>query len=338
MSLRAVKGVVFRTPCAIIRKKQDGFLEAAMIGVVTNPRAGKNTADPTRIERLRGILDNEGIFLEARTLGELADIAREFRRSRIDILVIDGGDGTLHHTLSAFIPVYREADLPPIGFLRGGTMNTIAGSLGIKGSSEGILQQIVSISKGWAPLELVRANTLRVRNRYGFIFGLGFPVNLLDAYYRGEGRGRWKTIRVLVNILSSTLKKESARANFFQAFEADVWLDGEKIPSERYTAILGSTVKGVGLGFKPTRRAGEKEGLFQILCLDMGPKRMGLSALKVLLGMELRDEKLFNRMATRSLIKLEKPADMQIDGEIFKGQREIGLHVGPAIRFIRARP
>jgi diacylglycerol kinase family enzyme len=319
-------------------KKEDGFPKAAMIGVVTNPRAGKNTADPARIERLRGILDNEGIFLEARTFEGIADIAREFRRSRIDILVIDGGDGTLHHTLSAFIPVYREADLPPIGFLRGGTMNTIAGSLGIKGSSEGILQRIVSISKGWTPLELVRANTLRVNKRYGFIFGLGFPVNLLDAYYRGEGRGRWKTIGVLVNILCSTLKKEGARTNFFQAFEAAVWLDGEKLPIERYTAILGSTVKGVGLGFKPTRRAGEKEGLFQILCLDMGPKRMGLSALKVLLGMELRDEKLFNRMATRSVIKLEKPADMQIDGEIFKGQREIGLHVGPVIRFIKTRP
>lgn len=309
-----------------------------MIGVVTNPRAKKNATDPARIQRLRRILRNEVIFREARTLGELADIAREFRRSRIDILVIDGGDGTLHHTLSAFIPVYREADLPPIGLLRGGTMNTIASSLGIKGSSEGFLQRIVSTIKGWASLELVRANTLRVNNRYGFIFGLGFPVNLLDAYYRGKGRGRWKTIRVLVTILSSTLEKEGARANFFQPFEADIWLDGEKLPIERYTAILGSTVKGVGLGFKPTRRAGEKEGLFQILCLDMGPRRMGLSALKVLLGMELRDEKLFNRMATRSVIKLEKPADMQIDGEIFKGQREIELHVGPAIRFIRERP
>ena len=319
-------------------KKEDGFPKAAMIGVIANPRAGKNTADPARIERLRRILENEGIFLEARTLEEIADIAREFRRSRIDILVIDGGDGTLHHTLSAFIPVYSGLDLPPIGLLRGGTMNTIAGSLGIKGISEEILQRIVSTVKGSAHLEVIRANTLRVNNRYGFIFGLGFPVNLLDAYYRGEGRGRWKAIRVLVKILSSTLGKEGARANFFHPFGADVWLDGEKLPTERYTAILGSTVKGVGLGFKPTRRAGEKEGLFQIICLDMGPKRMGVSALRVLLGMELRGEKLFNRMATRSVIKLEKPADMQIDGEIFKGQREIVLHVGPVIRFIGARP
>ena len=306
-----------------------------MIGVVSNPRARKNAVDPARIERLRRVLDSEGVFREARTFEEIANIAREFRRSRIDILVIDGGDGTLHHTLSAFIPIYSGTDLPPIGLLRGGTMNTIASSLGIKGLSEAILQRIISTIKGWAPLEVVRANTLMVNNRHGFIFGLGFPVSLLNAYYRGKGRGRWKTIRVLLEILSSTLEREGAETNFFQPFKADIWLDGEKLPPGRYTAILGSTVEGVGLGFKPTRRAGEREDLFQILCLDMGPKRMGLNALKVLLGMELRDEKLYDRMATRSVIKLEKPADMQIDGEIFMNQRDVRLRIGPAIRFIK---
>ena len=308
-----------------------------MIGVVSNPRARENAADPARIERLRRILDNEGVLCEARTIEEIADIAWEFRRSEIDILAIDGGDGTLHHTLSAFISVYSGADLPLIALLRGGTMNTIANSLGIKGLSEVILQQTVRGIKGWAPLEVVRTNALGVNNRYGFIFGMGFPVSLLDAYYRGGGRGRWKTIKVLLKILPSTLGKESARTNFFRPLEADIWLDGEKLPMGRYTAILGSTVKGVGLGFKPTRRAGEKEGLFQILCLDMGPRRMAVNAFKVLLAMELRDERLFNRMATRSVINLREPADMQIDGEIFRNQKEVRLRIGPAIRFIRTR-
>jgi diacylglycerol kinase (ATP) len=309
-----------------------------MIGVITNPRARENAADPARIGRLRRIVDNQGVFRAARTVEEISDIAREFRRLAIDILVIDGGDGTLHHTLSAFIPIYGGENLPPVALLPGGTMNTIATCLGIKGVSEGILRQIVSTITGMAPFEFVRANTLKVNNRYGFIFGLGFPVRLLNAYYRGKGRGRWKTIRVLLTILFSTLEKEGAESTFFRPFEAGIWLDGEQLPIGRYTTVLGSTVRGVGLGFKPTRRAGEEEGLFQILCLDMGPRRMGLNALKVLLGMELRDQRLFDRMATRSVITLENPADMQIDGEIFENQRGIRLHVGPAIRFIRTKP
>ena len=316
----------------------DSIPEAAMIGVITNLRARKNTTDPARIERLGRILDNEGIFRAARTFDEITDIAREFRQSGIDILVIDGGDGTLHHTLSAFIPIYHGADLPPIALIRGGTMNTIANSLGIKGLSETILQRIISTIRERTPVEFVRVDTLKVNDRYGFIFGLGFPVSLLNAYYRGKARGTGKTIKVLFKILFSTFIKEGVDSNFFHPFEADIWLNGEKLPFRKYTAILGSTVMGVGLGFKPTRRAGEREGLFQILCLDMNPKRMALNALKVLLGVELRDEKLFDRMATRSVIKLENPTDMQIDGEIFINQREIRLHIGPAIRIIRTRP
>ncbi len=306
-----------------------------MIGVVTNPRARENVTDPARIERLRRILDNEGLFREARTLDEIADIAREFRGAGIDILAIDGGDGTLHHTLSAFIPIYNGENLPPIALLRGGTMNTIANSLGIKGLSDVILQRIISTVRVHAPFGLVRANTLKVNDRYGFIFGLGFPVSLLSAYYRGRGSGRGKTIRVLLKILFSTLEKGGADSNFFHPFEAEIWLDGEKLSIGRYTCILGSTVKGVGLGFKPTCRAGEREGLFQILCLNIGLKGMAINALKVLLGMELRNDKLIDRMATRSMIKLARVADMQIDGEIFRSKKEIRIYTGPTMRFIK---
>ena len=315
--------------------KEGRFPEALMIGMVVNPRARKNAEDPARIGGLRQILDTEGIVRQARALEEIADIAREFRRSGIDILVIDGGDGTIHHTISAFIPIYGDAGLPPIAILRGGTMNTIANSLGIKGPSEEILQRVVRAIKERYSLEIIRANALGVNDRYGFIFGVGFPVSLLSAYYRGRGRGRWKSMRVLFEILLSIMEKERGEGNFFLPFEADIWLEGEKLPMGRYTAILGSTVKGVGLGFKPTRRVGQKEDLFQILCLDMGAKRMALNALKVLLRMELRGQEVFDRMATRALIRLQIPADMQIDGEIFGDQWEIRLQIGPAIQFIR---
>jgi len=308
-----------------------------MIGVITNPRARKNAENPNRIERLREILGREGVFRATQTPDQLWDAAREFRRGEVDILVIDGGDGTLHHTLSVFIPIYKGIDLPPIVLLPAGTMNTIGKSLGIKGLSEGILQGILSAVRERAAFHVVRANTLKVNDRYGFIFGVGFPVSLLMAYYRGKGRGRWKTIRVVLKILFSALEKGGGDDFFFHPLEADIRLDREKLPMRRYTAILGSTVREVGLGFKPTRRAGEKEGFFQILCCDMGPKRMGLNAFKMALGMESKDARLFDRMATRTVITLERPADMQIDGEIFRDQKEIRLHIGPPIRFIKTR-
>jgi diacylglycerol kinase (ATP) len=309
-----------------------------MIGVVTNPRAGKTIGNPARINRLRQILGPHGFFRESQTLDEMLDIAEEFRREGIGVLAIHGGDGTLHHALSAFIPAYGGTGLPPVALLRGGTMNTIARCLGIKGLSETILKRVVSTTGRQGLFDVVRTNTLKVNDRYGFIFGLGFPVSLLKAYYEDEGRGRLKTIRVLLEILFSMIQKGAAYNDFFHPFEADIWVEGERLPGRSYTAFLGATVKEVGLGFKPTRRAAEREGYFQCLCTGMSPERMGLNALRVLLGMELTGEMLMDRLASRSVIALERPCDMQIDGEIFKDQRVIQLSAGPTIRFMRPKP
>jgi diacylglycerol kinase (ATP) len=309
-----------------------------MIGVVSNPRAGKTIGNPARINRLKQILGPHGFFRESQTLDEMLDIAEEFRREGIAVLAIHGGDGSLHHALSAFIPAYGGTDLPPVALLRGGTMNTIARSLGISGLSETILKRVVSTAGRQGLFEVVRTNTLKVNDRYGFIFGLGFPVSLMKAYYKDEGRGRLKTVKVLLEILFSMIQKGAAYNDFFHPFEADIWVEGERLPGRSYTAFLGATVKEVGLGFKPTRRAAEREGFFQCLCLGMGPKRMGLNALRVLLGMELTGERLTDCLASRSVIVLERPSDMQIDGEIFKDQREIRLSAGPTIRLMRPKP
>lgn len=308
-----------------------------MIGVITNPRAGKNLEDPGRIARLRHILGPKGILRDTRDRMEISDAAREFRRLGIDMLVIDGGDGTIHHTLSTFIPLYGETDLPPVALLRGGTMNNIARSLGIKGLSEEILRGILNDLKARVLLEVVRTNTIVVNDRHGFIFGLGFPVNLLEAYYRGKGRGAGKVVKVLLEILYSTLQGGGGSSPFFRAIAATIQIEGEVLSNRRYTAILSSTVREVGLGFKPTRRAGQEEGFFQILCCDMGPRRMGLTVLRMILAMESRDPKLVDRMVTQCTIHLESPTDMQIDGEIFRSQEEIRLHIGPAIQFIRMK-
>ncbi len=312
-----------------------GLALVRMIGIVTNPRAGKNVENPARINRLRQTLGQNGFFREAQSFAQVLGIAKEFHNEEVAILAIDGGDGTLHHVLSAFIPVYKGKDLPPVALLRGGTMNTIANSLGIRGSSESILQRVVGIVRGELPLEVVRTSTIKVNDRYGFIFGLGFPVSLLKAYYEGEGRGKGKTIRVVLKILLSMLEKRAGDSNFFNPFEAEIWIDGQQLPMATYTALLGATVTEVGLGFKPTRRAWDEEGQFQSICLGMGPTGIGLNAFRVLLGMELRGENLLDQMVTQSIIKLGKPVDMQIDGEIFRNQKEIQLHIGPAVRFIR---
>jgi len=76
----------------------------------------------------------------------------DFRHLDIDVLGISGGDGTNHVTITGFLDVYGSEQggggttptpLPQIAFLRGGTMNTVANSVGIQhGKPEGLLSRL----------------------------------------------------------------------------------------------------------------------------------------------------------------------------------------------------
>src|SRR5258706_1175340 len=101
------------------------------IGVILNPKSRRNLRDPRASTRLARTLGDHGVVREARSIDELHRIAEDFKRLRIDVLGISGGDGTNHVTLTGFINVYGGMAPPPIAFLRGGTMNTLAQPHGI---------------------------------------------------------------------------------------------------------------------------------------------------------------------------------------------------------------
>src|SRR5580693_9687084 len=107
------------------------------IGVVLNPKSRHNLRDPGAALRLSRRLGDYGVLRTAQSVEELYRIAEDFRRFDIDVLAISGGDGTNHVTLTGFLDVYGGAMIPRVALLRGGTMNTVANSVGIRGKPEG---------------------------------------------------------------------------------------------------------------------------------------------------------------------------------------------------------
>src|SRR5262249_44508851 len=114
------------------------------IGVVLNPKSRRNLRDPAASARLARALGDHGVVREARSIDELHRIAEDFKRLKIEVLGISGGDGTNHVTITGFINVYGGMALPQIAFLRGGTMNTVANSVGVsRGRPEGLLGGLI---------------------------------------------------------------------------------------------------------------------------------------------------------------------------------------------------
>src|SRR4051794_37679148 len=136
------------------------------IGVVYNPRSGRNLRDPGAARRLSKALGDHGVVREAGSIDQLYRVAEDFRSLDIDILAVSGGDGTNGVTITGFLDVYQSAALPRIAFLRGGTMNTAANSIGIRrGVPTDLLDRLVQayVERASVPLQDVERHVLRLR-------------------------------------------------------------------------------------------------------------------------------------------------------------------------------
>src|SRR6202142_4278133 len=163
------------------------------IGVILNPKSGRNLRDPGAASRLARTLGDYGVLREAGSIDELYRIAEDFRDVSIDVLAISGGDGTNHVTLTGFLDVYRGSTMPQVALLRGGTMNTVANSVGVRhGRPEGLLARLIRdySQRANEPLLDVERPVMRISPcdggapKYGFLFGTGVMHGFLAEYYR----------------------------------------------------------------------------------------------------------------------------------------------------------
>ena len=98
---------------------------------------------------------------------ELARAVARFRAAEIDVLGVNGGDGTAHVVLTAFVRAYGAAPLPRLLLLRGGSMNTVAHGHGIRGATRADPARGALRRRRGAPLRTDRARPPRASPQTG---------------------------------------------------------------------------------------------------------------------------------------------------------------------------
>src|SRR5207237_10930609 len=99
---------------------------------------------------------------------------------------------------TGFIDVYGQgrAPLPQVALLRGGTMNTVANSIGVpRGKPDGLLERLVHAyaRRAVEPLHQAQRYMMRAapmhadgdlgKPQFGFLFGTGVVHGFLSEYY-----------------------------------------------------------------------------------------------------------------------------------------------------------
>jgi hypothetical protein len=305
-------------------------------GVVVNPHAGGRRRGSRHTRRLVDIVGGDGWVYETATVAELDDVAREFHRRGIDVLAVCGGDGSFFPCLSACIRCYDAEPLPAFLPLRAGTVNTIARAIGgPKARPEAVLRRAVQRYRcGAAPS--LRSWPLLCTNRthHGFMTGAGTIVSFLEAYYQSPLPGTFAAARLMLRLVTSALNGGGFANQLFRWVDAGITCDGQAVPFAQFSAIYASTIKDIGLGFRPTYRGGEQLDTFHFLAGPLTVRETARCLPRIRRGVATDSPLLYDRLARKAVIEFRSPTPYMMDGDLLAPVSTLTIEAGAVLRVV----
>lgn len=248
--------------------------------LVSNPMAATNWRSVAHTRLVRRMPDP----LSAVSTPSVADLPRAldyvlFQRQR-NVLVVNGGDGTIHHVVNAAVRLTRRTSrqlgarvpLPVFLFVNGGGMNMVARAVGARGHPVRTLSRFVARGR-WATLGELKIRPLGLlavtvspsppsrdgsaegqagpdgdSTRYGLIFGTRMVHDALTMYER-FGRGYRGLGRFLGAVATGPALQTPLWRRFRHLIEppgSPLWVDGE--PVAPYAAAVATTIPMTLLG------------------------------------------------------------------------------------------
>ena len=237
---------------------QSSLNAISRIGLLTNPLSGRNRRRP---EALTIVIDKypEVIRQDATTIEEIHDALLYFANLGIDILVVNGGDGTIQAILTILCHDTTPFVTPPqLMVLKGGTTNMIAGDVGIDGDQMEAFKRLLQwaeTSKG--TIGRIQRPVLRLlvpghEPKYGMFFGAGCITQATSYYHQhlhnnifGGFPGICMTIG---RFLWALIRKQK---NFAGLTSMTINRDGHLTPRDDYILFLASTLNRLIFGLNP---------------------------------------------------------------------------------------
>lgn len=334
------------------------------IGVVYNPKSGRNLRDPGAALRLSRALGDRGVVRETGSIDQLYRVAEDFKRLGIDVLGISGGDGTNGVTITGFLDVYGGSALPQIAFLRGGTMNTVANAVGVsRGRPEGLLGRLIAAyaERASRPLRDVSRHVMRFQgersraslaahpegstppasalpfpDKYGFLFGTGVVYGFLAEYYRGGRPTPWVAAKTLARGVGSTVVGGPMIRRMAAPFRGSVELDdGTVWPEQDFLSVAGGTIDQIGLDFRPFHRFAEREGAFHLLGVHTTPIGFVGQLPRIFRAAPMRPGHAHEAVTSSVVLRsAASPIRYMIDGDLHECDSPLRVTVGPRVRIV----
>jgi diacylglycerol kinase family enzyme len=233
---------------------------AVRIGMLNNPLSGGNRNGLQKIRDAASAIRPEVLQREVQTPSDVAATLAEFARQEVNILVVNGGDGTVQAALTAIFHKKFFKRMPVLAVLRSaGTTSMIAGDVGLKGPRESALRRLFKWTRTKDPsATFLQRSVLRVQVPpekepvYGMFFGAAAIFQATHFCHqkihargvRGEKAAGAALARFLVAVLLRDRKVISA-------VPITTRVDQKSVGQQNYLLVLVTTLQRLFLGLRP---------------------------------------------------------------------------------------
>ena len=319
------------------------------LACVTNPESGRNRR---HLAEVRALLSARSgvVYREARGQRAVSEALREMRADPPDLLVVNGGDGTVAAVLTTLLLEGPFPRLPLLVLLRGGTTNMTAGDVGAR---EALLPSLHRLLDPSGELEgtVVERPVLRVDvspegpAQFGMFFGTGAIVRGIEfCHRRVHSRGLRDslapalcTLRVLWAMARGDERYAAPRPTTVTGRVGEGRAGGGE-EEQDYLLVLASSLERLFAGLRPYW--GDADGAFYHSRLRARPGHALRTLPPLFWGRAGRFATPGHGYYSGKLdsLSLEMDGPVTVDGEVYQASRRAGpvrVSVGGRVGFLR---
>ena len=293
------------------------------IGVLINPFSGGNKNGLTAIRRT--IAHYPRISqCDVRKPPEVLAALKDFACRGVELVVINGGDGTVQAALTALFNSRPFENIPLLAVLQSGTTSMTARDVGFSGSPVKALDKIFRWAGGTAgAARIVQRPVLQVQApghdpRYGMFFGTAGIYQGIEYFHRNvNSRGLKGELGPGITIARFLWSLSIRRGGILTTVPIAVSVDDSPPRELDCTMLLISTLERLFLGLHPYW--GDESGPLHYTALGRRPRHLLQVLPLILRGRKNRKVKPKNGYYSHNAgkISLQTDSGFTIDGQLY---------------------
>ncbi len=309
--------------------------------IFNNMNSGQNKRYKYNKDKFVSFVPGNYTLIDVYSLSDLPGAVHMIKEEGINLIMVNGGDGTLQSLITMLINEIPEERLPIILPLRGGTTNVVASNMGVRKNPLDTVRIIVdylqAYNRGEADISTLPLRPLKLTDKergvkYGFVFTNGLIYKVQQLFYKQSN----PTFSTVVNLVTTTIGgytigSQSVKKRYSK-ISADIIIDGKRYPEEKYLLTIASVFQKLLLWFTPFYKA-EAKGIdkFYFVATSANPWLLIRNLHIFSTGKEI-PPKTFNDAVSEVIIRAD--SGYAFDGEMAEDKHtELKIEQGPLLKF-----